>query len=304
MPGAEHEGALVGAGVGHGEVGVLAAPVAVGDHVDVEGPLAPAHQALPSGVPLGAVGQGEEVVGAELGGHADHGVEIGALAVRPADGGGLEHGRGPGDLGARVGGEHVERPAQVRLAVAEVAAEREHGGDGARVALDRDGHPADGQSDRGSGLVHAHADATHQRVPDLLEDPRGDPLGEGLDEVVGAGADLLVHGRDDLGVVHGAGEDVGAAGRGGREVQDDVDRELLADLLLRGEDAVMAPGADAGDLDAVQASDRRRRGAVMRAAIVRVHRRLLRRSRSPTRTAARLEGTSWTRTAQAPCSAL
>ena len=111
----------------------------------------------------------------------------------------------------------LERAPQMRLAVTEVRAEGEHGQDRGRVPLDRDGHPADGEADGGGGLVDPHADAAHERAADAVQDAGRDPLGEGLDEVMGPGADLLVHGRGDLGVVHGAGEHVGAAGGGGGE---------------------------------------------------------------------------------------
>ena len=175
------------------------------------------------------------------------------------------------------------------LAIAQVGAEGEHRLDRRRLPLDAHGDVADGEADGRGGLVDPHLRPPHERASGVAEDAFGDVLGEGLDEVVGAAEDLLVDGVGDLGVVDGARERIGTAGRGGGQVQRHVDHEL-ADPLLLGEHAVMAPGADPGDLDAVQSR--------------RAHRRTLRRSRSPTRTAGSVDSTSCTRTAQAPCSAL
>ncbi len=190
--------------------------------------------------------------------------------------------------------------AQGLLAVAEVAAEREHRGQFDAHPLEAGHQPTanparcavgsaagdlhrdvvERHRDRRVGLVHGHGDELRELV---REHGLRDALGNRLDEVdrvaLDRGDDLL----GELAVVDGAVQVVGLGGILERDVHGHVDHEHLPVALLVLEHAVVPRGAKPGEDDLVE----------------RIH-------RSPpvqacqTSRAVRVAGTSCTRTPHAP----
>jgi len=120
------------------------------------------------------------------------------------------------------------------------------------------GHPVDGHRDvlegdveRGLGLVHSDLGG-HDAGEG--QDPLGDPVRQGLDEVDRLPLDDAHDAVGHAGVVDGVGHRVGDGGHGGTalpQVEDDIDREELALLTFEGQDAVVATGGQADEADPV-----------------------------------------------------
>src|SRR5215212_2003410 len=85
----------------------------------------------------------------------------------------------------------------------------------------------------------------------VLKYARGDPLGQGLDELHGRSLDDVACHAVYLAVVHGPGQVVRRSGRLQVEVQLDVDDEGLAELVLGRKGAVMAVKDHVGEQYAV-----------------------------------------------------
>ena len=96
--------------------------------------------------------------------------------------------------------------------------------------------------------MHGQFDPLHERLDHAFG---GEPLGQRLDQVDRIPGDDRDQTVGEQPVVHGVGDVV--AGRGGPrvQVQNGVDHEVLAITTFEVEDAVVAPGSQPTERDAV-----------------------------------------------------